>query len=125
MIAFLVATLAGFGLWYVELKPSSSTSGGGSQGVGAYQSAINKAHQAVEDLEVPPTRGSAPRPRPAPRAETRRRPAKPTTATATASHAAKRAGQGATAPAKPPTSAAATPTRPRRRPRRPLSAAQR
>lgn len=48
MIALLVATLAGFGLWYVELKPSSPASGGGSQGLGAYQSAINKAHQAVK-----------------------------------------------------------------------------
>ncbi len=48
LIALLVATLAGFGLWYVELKPSSSASGGGSQGLGAYQSAINKAHQAVK-----------------------------------------------------------------------------
>jgi hypothetical protein len=48
LIALLVATLAAFGLWYVELKPSSSSSGGSSQGIGAYQSAINKAHQAVK-----------------------------------------------------------------------------
>ena len=48
LIALLVATLAAFGLWYVELRPSSSASGGGSQGVGAYQSAINQAHQAVK-----------------------------------------------------------------------------
>ncbi|HUA05833.1 MAG TPA: hypothetical protein VMB27_18130 [Solirubrobacteraceae bacterium] len=48
LIALLVATLAAFGLWYVELRPSSSSSGGGSQGVGSYQSAINKAHQAVK-----------------------------------------------------------------------------
>jgi hypothetical protein len=48
LIALLVATLAGFGLWYVELKPGSSASGGSSQGLGAYQSAINKAHQAVK-----------------------------------------------------------------------------
>jgi hypothetical protein len=47
LIALLVATLAGFGLWYVELKPSSS-SGGGAQGAGTYQSAINQAHQAVK-----------------------------------------------------------------------------
>jgi hypothetical protein len=48
MIALLVATLAGFGLWYVELKPGSAASGGSSQGLGPYQSAINKAHQAVK-----------------------------------------------------------------------------
>ncbi|HTP20761.1 MAG TPA: hypothetical protein VMJ65_14215 [Solirubrobacteraceae bacterium] len=48
LIGLLVATLAAFGLWYVELKPSSSSSGGSSQGVGSYQSAINKAHQAVK-----------------------------------------------------------------------------
>jgi len=48
LIALLVATLAAFGLWYVELKPSSSSSGGSSQGAGAYQSAINQAHQAVK-----------------------------------------------------------------------------
>ena len=67
MIALLVATLAGFGLWYVELKPSSSASGGGSQGLGAYQSAINKAHQAVKisgaanaKLGAPTSTGPAP-----------------------------------------------------------------
>jgi hypothetical protein len=48
LIALLVATLAAFGLWYVELRPSSSSSGGGSQGAGTYQSAINQAHQAVK-----------------------------------------------------------------------------
>lgn len=48
MIALLVATLAAFALWYVELRPSSSsTSGGSSQGVGQYQGPINQAHQAV------------------------------------------------------------------------------
>jgi hypothetical protein len=47
MIGLLVATLAFFALWYVELKPSASTSGGSPSGLGQYQSAINKAHQAV------------------------------------------------------------------------------
>ena len=67
LIALLVATLAGFGLWYVELKPSSSASGGSSQGLGAYQSAINKAHQAVKisgaanaKLGAPTSTGRAP-----------------------------------------------------------------
>lgn len=68
LIALLVATLAAFGLWYVELKPSSSSSGGSSQGVGAYQSAINKAHQAVKisgaanaKLGAPTSTGPAPK----------------------------------------------------------------
>ncbi|MBV8218849.1 MAG: hypothetical protein JO325_10325 [Solirubrobacterales bacterium] len=63
----LVATLAAFGLWYVELRPSSSSSGGSSQGVGSYQSAINQAHQAVKTsnaanakLGAPTSTGSAP-----------------------------------------------------------------
>ena len=47
MIGLLVATLAFFALWYVELKPSASSSGGSPSGLGQYQSAINKAHQAV------------------------------------------------------------------------------
>jgi hypothetical protein len=48
LIAVLVATLAAFAMWYVELKPSSkSSNGGSSQGLGQYQGAINKAHQAV------------------------------------------------------------------------------
>jgi hypothetical protein len=46
LIALLVGTVAFFALWIVALKPSSSTSGG-SKGVGAYQPAIDKAHQAV------------------------------------------------------------------------------
>jgi hypothetical protein len=59
LIALLVATVAAFGLWYVELKPSSS-SGGGSQGVGSYQSAINKAHQAVKTSNAANARLGAP-----------------------------------------------------------------
>jgi hypothetical protein len=68
LIALLVATLAAFGLWYVELKPSSSSSGRSSQGVGAYQSAINQAHQAVKisgaanaKLGAPTSTGPAPK----------------------------------------------------------------
>jgi len=59
LIALLVATLAAFGLWYVELKPSSS-SGGSSQGVGTYQSAINQAHQAVKTSNAANARLGAP-----------------------------------------------------------------
>jgi len=67
LIALLVATLAAFGLWYVELRPSSSASGGGSQSVSTYQSAINQAHQAVKTsnaanakLGAPTSTGPAP-----------------------------------------------------------------
>jgi len=52
LIGVLVATVLVFALWIVELKPSSSSSGGGgaatTQGLGQYQSAINKARQAVQ-----------------------------------------------------------------------------
>lgn len=49
LIALLVGTVAFFALWIVALKPGSSTSAGSgkSQGLGAYQSDINKAKQAV------------------------------------------------------------------------------
>jgi hypothetical protein len=48
LIGLLLGTVAFFAIWMVALKPSSSSSGGGSQGgLGQYQSAINKAHQAV------------------------------------------------------------------------------
>jgi hypothetical protein len=47
LIGLLLGTVAFFALWMVALKPSSSTPGGSPNGVGQYQSAINKAHQAV------------------------------------------------------------------------------
>ncbi|HUA44788.1 MAG TPA: hypothetical protein VMA77_06155 [Solirubrobacteraceae bacterium] len=47
LIGLLVATVVFFALWIVALKPGSSTSGGSPDGLGQYQSAINKAHQAV------------------------------------------------------------------------------
>lgn len=46
LIALLIGTVAFFALWLVALKPGSSSKTG-SQGLGQYQSAINKAHQAV------------------------------------------------------------------------------
>ncbi len=98
LIALLVATLAGFGLWYVELKPSSSASGGGSQGLGAYQSAINKAHQAVKisgaanaKLGAPTSTGPAP---------TSPTPAKTTQAAKTTARAKTTGAAKTTAPAK-------------------------
>ena len=47
LIALLVATAAFFAVWTLALKPSGSSSGGSSGGVNSYQSAIDKAHQAV------------------------------------------------------------------------------
>jgi hypothetical protein len=77
LIALLVATLAAFGLWYVELRPSSSSSGASSQGVGAYQSAINQAHQAVKTSNAANARLGAP-------TSTGKAPASPTPAKTTA-----------------------------------------
>ncbi len=48
LIALLVGTVAFFALWLVALKPGSGSNGSSSsQGLGQFQSAINKAHQAV------------------------------------------------------------------------------
>jgi hypothetical protein len=47
LIALLVGTVAFFLLWLVALKPSSSSSGGSSGGVGRYQPAIDQARKAV------------------------------------------------------------------------------
>ena len=77
LIALLVATLAAFGLWYVELRPSSSSSGGASQGAGSYQSAINQAHQAVKTSNAANARLGAP-------TSTGRAPASPTSKATTA-----------------------------------------
>jgi hypothetical protein len=45
LIGLLVATVAFFAVWTLALKPKSS--GGGGTSTNAYQSAIDKAHQAV------------------------------------------------------------------------------
>lgn len=47
MIGLLLGTVAFFAIWMVALKPHSSAAGGSQGGVGQYQPAINKAHQAV------------------------------------------------------------------------------
>jgi hypothetical protein len=104
MIGLLVATLAFFALWYVELRPSASTSGGSPSGLGQYQSAINKAHQAVATSNAanarrgaPTTTGAAPKP-----------PTPAKTATAKATPDAKTAAKAApaTKPAAAPSAAA-------------------
>jgi hypothetical protein len=68
LIGLLLATVATFALWFVALKPNSSTSGGSPDGVGQYQSAINQAHQAVATsnaanakLGAPTATGPAPK----------------------------------------------------------------
>jgi hypothetical protein len=48
LIALLVGTVAFFALWMFALKGGSSSSSSSSQGLGQYQSALNKAHQAVQ-----------------------------------------------------------------------------
>ena len=47
LIGVLLAAVAAIGLGYVMLKPSSSSTSGNSGGLGQYQSAIDKAHQAA------------------------------------------------------------------------------
>src|SRR5207237_10854812 len=47
LLGVLVATVASFALWLVALKPSSSSTTGKPEGLVVYQSAINRAHQAV------------------------------------------------------------------------------
>lgn len=47
LILLLVGTVATLALAFVALKPSSSSTTGNNGGLGQYQSAINKAHQAA------------------------------------------------------------------------------
>ena len=51
LIGLLVACVAFFAVWTLALKPSSSSSGGTKGGLGPYQSAIDKAHQAVANSQ--------------------------------------------------------------------------
>jgi hypothetical protein len=97
LIALLVGTVAFFALWIVALKPHGSSSGTSSQGLGSYQSAINKAHQAVTtsaqdnaraggDVSTSPSTASAP-PSTSDAASHSSQP-KPATASTTAPHTA-------------------------------------
>lgn len=47
LVALLLGTVVFFGLYIVALKPSGPGSGGSSQGLGAYSSAITAAHSAA------------------------------------------------------------------------------
>ncbi|HYB28723.1 MAG TPA: hypothetical protein VEF89_19070 [Solirubrobacteraceae bacterium] len=60
LIGLLLATVVFFALWIVALKPGSSTSGSSPDGLGQYQSAINKAHQAVATSNAANARLGAP-----------------------------------------------------------------
>jgi hypothetical protein len=72
LIAVLVATVAFFALWVVALKPSSSTTTGRSGGLGAYQTAIDRAHHAVATANAATAReGGTVATTPAPGAATR------------------------------------------------------
>jgi hypothetical protein len=71
LIGLLVATVAFFALWTVALKPGSSNSSSGPQGLGTYQSAITAAYAAVATSNaasaaqggvVPSAPASAPKP---------------------------------------------------------------
>ena len=78
LIALLVGSVAFLALWLVALKPSSSSTTGNSGGLGRYQSAIDKAHQAAatanaasaaeEGTVAKTTTGGAARPQTASRA---------------------------------------------------------
>jgi hypothetical protein len=48
LIALLLGSVAVFALWFVALKPSSSSTSAKSTGTTSYQSAINQAKQAVK-----------------------------------------------------------------------------
>lgn len=85
LIALLVGTVAFFALWFVALRPSSS-SNGGSKGLGTYQSAVDKAHQAVANSKAAAAATSAATPGAAAASSPS------TTATAAAPSASKPAG---------------------------------
>ncbi len=107
LIGLLLGTVAFFAIWMVALKPSSSSSNGGSQGgVGQYQSAINQAHGAVTTsgqanakLGAPTATTSATTPatKPATTPATKPTTTKPTTTTPAATTPAKSVAKAAAA----------------------------
>ena len=88
LIALLVGTVVFFALWMVALKPSSS-SNGGKQGLGSFQSAINKAHQAVATSNASNAASGNENPSSSATATSSSHPA--TTSTATPAHSSKAA----------------------------------
>jgi hypothetical protein len=86
LIALLVGTVAFFALWTFALKPSSSGSGSSSsQGLGAYQSAIAKAHHAVTVSNQDNERQGATIPQATPAKGTASKPATPSKSSVAAS----------------------------------------
>ena len=109
MIGLLLGTVAFFAIWMVALKPHSGTSGGSQGGVGQYQPAINKAHQAVTTSNQANARLGAPTATtPAPTKSTATEPA--TTSATTA--ATKAATKPVTAPVTKAKAAPAAPAKP-------------
>jgi hypothetical protein len=107
LIGLLLGTVAFFAIWMVALKPSSSSSSGGSQGgVGQYQSAINQAHGAVT------TSNQANAKLGAPTATTGATTPAPTSATTKAPTPAKTAAKPTTTPATKPAATKPAATKP-------------
>ena len=96
LIGLLLGTVAFFAIWMVALKPHSSSSGGSQGGVGQYQGAIDKAHQAVTTSNQANAKLGAP--------------TSTTSATTPTATTPAATTQATTAPAKPVTKAKATPT---------------
>jgi hypothetical protein len=96
LIGLLLGTVAFFAIWMVALKPHSSSSGGSQGGVGQYQGAIDKAHQAVTTSNQANAKLGAP--------------TSTTSATTPAATTPAATKPAATTPAKPVTKAKATPT---------------
>jgi hypothetical protein len=101
LIGLLLGTVAFFAIWMVALKPHSS--GGSQGGVGQYQPAIDKAHQAVT------TSNQANAKLGAPTATTSATTPAATTPAATTPATTTQATTAAKAPAKPVTKAKAAP----------------
>jgi hypothetical protein len=95
LIGLLLGTIVFFAIWMVALKPKTSAGGGSQGGAGQYQSAIDKAHQAVTtsnqaNAKLGAPTATAPAPKPATPAK-----AAPTTKTSTTAKTATAAKRSA------------------------------
>ena len=92
LLGLLLGTVVFFAIWMVALKPKSSAGGGSQGGVGQYQPAIDKAHQAVTTSNQANAKLGAPTATaPAPTPATPAKPAPATPAKTTPKTAAKAA----------------------------------
>jgi hypothetical protein len=101
LLGLLLGTIVFFAIWMVALKPKSSAGGGSQGGVGQYQSAIDKAHQAVTTSNQANAKLGAPTataPAPKPATPAKAAPTATTKATSTKSAPAKAAPAKAAAP---------------------------